>query len=169
MNEYVVVGKIINTRGLKGEIKVLNYTDFPADRYKKGKIIEIYNENEDIYYTEKITSFNIENKFVHLKLFGLDRIEDVEKFKNSIIIKRKEELPKLNEGEFYFHELKGLNAYFNENKIGVIENVEDNYSQVILRVKNDLRYILIPFVEDFIKEIDIENNKIIFENIEALL
>ena len=57
--EHVVIGKIVNTRGLKGELKVVNFSDFIESRYKKGNEINIFCEASKEYFKETIAFFSI--------------------------------------------------------------------------------------------------------------
>ena len=61
----VLVGKIVNTCGLKGEVKVINSSDFTNERYKKGNVLNIINESKGIDEMFTISSFRQKDKFIY--------------------------------------------------------------------------------------------------------
>lgn len=169
MQDYVVVGKIVNTRGLKGQVKVINYSDFMSLRYKKNSKIEVYNEITKEYKELTISSFSYDHKFVYLTFKDHNFIEDVEIYKNSLLVKKIKDLEKLDEDTFYYYELLNKKAFYNNKEVGVVSNVIPNAGQTLLRISKDDKSFLVIFIDEFIKEVDLENNKIILQNIEGLL
>ena len=63
----VIVGKIVNTCGLKGEVKVINSSDFKKERYKKNNTLFAINEDKCINLSLTVTAFRENDKFVYLK------------------------------------------------------------------------------------------------------
>ena len=81
--EYVVIGKIVNTFGIKGELKVESHTDFLSERFKKNSTIYIGENHEAL----KVASYRMHKGFVMLSLVGLDNINLVLKYKDMYIYK----------------------------------------------------------------------------------
>lgn len=169
MDKHVLVGKIVNTRGLKGEVKVFNYSDFPLLRYKKGNRVDIYDESNDTYINLEIEKFISDPKFVYLKFKDIDSIEEVLVYKDKYIVKKEDELEKLEEDTYYYKDFVGLKVIYNEKEIGEVVDIFDNGNQSVLRIKTNDTTILVLFIEDFVENVDIENNKITLKNLEGLL
>lgn len=165
--EYLKVGSIVNTFGIKGELKVDSLTDFPEVRYKADSVLYILFNGK--YEKVTVKSYRVHKGFVLLLLKNLENINFVEKYKGSDVFVSKEDLHHLKEGQFYFFQLVDCEVVYNENVIGKVEDVDSGY-QAILRIKtNDGKQLLIPYVDRFIKSVDIEEKKIFVDLIEGFL
>lgn len=165
----VIVGKIVNTCGLKGEVKVINSSDFKKDRYKKNNVLLVVNEDKNINISLTVTSFRENDKFVYLKFKEITSIEEAETLKESYLMIDGDELKSISEDDFYHYELLNMEVYYNNQLIGNVSEISDNGVQDLLRVKGDNFNILIPFVNEFVDSIDVENKKISLKNLEGLL
>ena len=120
-------------------------------------------------YKNKITKHK---NFAIIKFEGIDDINDLLQFKGQrIFIAKQEALDKLEKNEFLIQDLIGC-IVFNEQdeKIGEVVNISTNSSQDLLNIKNGFGKIdLVPFVDEFIIKVDIENNILIISSIEGLL
>lgn len=167
--EYILIGVIANTFGIKGELKIKSYSDFDKERYKKGNTVFIEYNNE--YLPFVVHSFR-EHKGMSIVAFKdyLD-INLVEKYKGSNIYFDKAKIKPSKNGEFYWFELKGLSVYDDkDNFLGKVLRVEETGANSNLRVeKEDKSTFLVPYIKQFILNIDIENNRIIIKIIEGLL
>lgn len=164
----VEIGRIVNTCGLKGEVKVISSSDFIKDRFKKGNIINVYNKDKNIDVNYNVVSYRKNDKFLYVKFSEVNTIEEAEKLKESSLLIDSESLPKLDKDSFYYYELLDMEVYYNESKIGVISEISDNTRQSLIRVKGEKEF-LVPFIDEFIESIDTENKKITLKNIEGLL
>ncbi|MDH6365758.1 16S rRNA processing protein RimM [Enterococcus sp. PF1-24] len=170
MIEFFNVGKIVNTQGLKGEVRVISSTDFPEERYQKGKVLTLFQEKKaPIELT--IKTHRKHKNFDILSFENHPSINDVEKYRDGILRIAKEDLTELATNEFYYHEIIGL-------------TVEDESGQAIGKVKeilspgaNDVWVVqrpkkkdaLIPYIESVVKEIDLAAGKVLVEIPEGLL
>jgi len=164
--EYIKVGIIINTFGIKGEVKVQSLTDFPDDRFKVGNRVFVHYQKQ--YEEKKIASYRNHKGFVLLQFVGNENINDVEKYKDCIVYVNKDEVKTLNKGSYYYFQLQGCNVYCDNQCIGQVESVESGY-QTILRVKHENKEVLIPYVNAFIKDVNIDNKRIDVKVIEGML
>lgn len=165
--EYVQIGKIINTFGIKGELKVYSYTDFAPERFKSGSVVYI---GED-YIPLTVKSYR-EHKGVLLVTFeGMEDINLVEKYKNHFIYKSRDDIKPLGDGEYYFSDLKDLDVYVEDEIVGKVLQVESGVSANNLRIlKNeDHKEHLVPFLRVFVKNVDLENKRIDIVKLEGLL
>ena len=167
MNKYLELGQIVNVRGLKGEVKVNSYSEDP-NRFEKIKTIIVkQKENSKQYSIEKVSY--TKNQVV-LKLKDVDTIEEAEKLRNSIILIDRDELGELPEDVFYIADLIGLDVYTDENEyLGKVDEIFNTKSNDVYVVKDDLgKNKLLPGIPEVIKEISLENKKIIVHLIEGL-
>lgn len=160
----LVVGKILNTHGLKGELKVKNLSDF--DRFYKGS--KLYIEYKREFISVEVLSVKDYDNNLLITFKDLLDINLVEKYKGSYIWINKDNLGSLDEDEFYYYELEGLEIY-NEDGIlrGIVSEVRKVPQGEILVVNVDGKNKFIPFRKEFIKEVT--EDKIIIHEIEGLL
>lgn len=166
--KYLEVGKIITTHGIKGEVKVSLSTSFPYERFKKGNVLYINDNNKYIPIT--IDTFRIHKGLGLVSFNGITNINDCLGYVGKTIYVDKETLDELEEDNFYFDDLIGLIAYTdNLEKIGEVTDILDVPQGAILIINNGKKEVLVPFVDEFIKEVLLDENKIIITPIEGLL
>lgn len=170
MNERMfTVGKIINTHGIRGDLKVLRVSDF-EERFELGNILYLVTDNKIVRDLE-IDGHRIHKGFdlVHFK--GLDNINDVEHFKGSYLKIPESQLQELDENEFYYHEIIGCEVFTKAGeKIGFIKEILSpgaNDVWVIQQPKG--KDILIPYIEEVVKDINVSEKRILIEPMEGLL
>jgi 16S rRNA processing protein RimM len=168
-DEFTVVGTIIGTHSLKGEVKVYSVTDFKEDRYQVGNTLHIAYREEMV--PVKIKSYREHKGNALLSFEGYPTINDVEKFVKSKIYVHNSQLQDLEDDEFYYFELMGCTVLTNDEKeLGIIKDIV-NYgaSDIIIVESQDQKEIMIPFVNDFIEEVDLETRTVVINPIEGLL
>ena len=165
--EGLLVGKIVNTFGIKGQLKVKVYTDFIEDRFEKGNTIYL---GDDYAISLVIEKSQIHKGMLLLKFVELDNINDVIKYRDKNLYVDKALVSELEDG-FYFHELIAMEVFDTENNlIGVVKGVEETNAHNNLRIiKSDNTTCLIPYVDAFIIVVDNNLNKIIVKLIEGLI
>lgn len=164
--EYVRVGNIVNTFGLKGELKIKSHTDFEDVRFKVAQ--QLYIRYMNAFEPVVIKSFRKHKGFILLSFFEKQDINLVEKYKGCDIFIKKDDVHTLSEGVYYFFELQDCSVYYNNQKIGYVSAIEDGY-QTVLRIDTADKEVLIPFVDRFIKEVNVENKRIDIDVIEGML
>jgi 16S rRNA processing protein RimM len=163
--DKLVIGKIINTRGLKGEIKIENHSSFTKQRYQVGNTIYLSND-EDNYISKKITHFSINKGFVYLMLEGINTLEEANKYRDYFIYCDSFDL-KESKDIYHFLTLKDMEVIFKGKVIGKVVDIENNTRQDLLRIDTGNKTFLIPFLKEFIVNIDKENKKIEVKDIEV--
>ena len=165
--EFVKIGIIVNTFGIRGELKIKQLTDFTEKRFKPDQ--QLYICREEKFEPVVVKSFRMHKSFALVLFHNLENINLVEKYKDCEIFIAKDEVHKLNKGEYYYFELKGCSVYSDNQFIGTVSGVDSGY-QTILRVGDDQgRQVLIPYVDAFIKNVSIENKRIDVNVIEGML
>jgi|SRR5690606_994362 len=143
--DFYLIGKIVSTHGLRGEVKVLPDTDF--DRFFVGATI--YADQ----HTLKIKSVRSQNDLLLIAFEGLNQIDDVIHLKGLELYTKDE--PKLLENEYHFSMLVGKPVYTsNSFHVGMVESVVVVPQGHLLRIETvDHRFVMVPFVGAFVKEI----------------
>ena len=167
--EYLIVGTIVRTIGLKGEVKIYPSTHFRDSRFSKGSHVLLLNENKEIEEDLLIVKHAKNGECDNLIFEGYDTIEKAEKLlkKDLYVIKDQSFLKK---SEYFYSDLEKMTVYFDNGElIGKVKKVEEYNKYATLRVAHSPRDVLIPFVDAFIKSVSLEENKIVVKYIEGLL
>lgn len=159
--EKIKIGKIVNQKGLKGEMKIYPYTDYP-ERFEE---ISVFYVDEKAYQIDKVSYVK---KMPVVKLAGIDTVEEAMALKNKDIYIEKSDIRELDEDEYLIIDLIGLDVYSDNEKIGVIKDVMTHTAQHIFVVKTSEREIMIPVVEAFVKEVNVNEGYVKVELIEGL-
>lgn len=164
------VGKIVNTHSLKGEVKVISSTDFEEERFKKGSKLLITRGNQLIREVV-VQSYRNHKNFLLIKFEGIDSVEEAEKLKNLQIKIDSDEVGELEENEFYFHQIIGCEVFDeNDKNLGEIIDILTPGANDVWVIKGENgKEILIPYIEDVVKKIDITNKKVNIEVMEGLI
>lgn len=163
------VGKVVNTHGVRGEVRVIRITDF-EERFAVGKTLYLIANNEPPRPLI-IDGHRRHKQFDLLHFQGLDNINDVEHFKNAHLKITKDQLTELPEGEYYYYQIIDCVMYTVQGEIvgKVIEILSPGANDVwVVKSENGQEY-LIPFIKDVVKTINIKEKKIIIEPMEGLL
>ena len=162
--EKINIGKIVNAVGLKGEVKIYNYSN-AKERYEGLGIICVENENYEI---EKV---RYNKDMVILKLLGINDRTSAEELKGKDLFINESELAELPEGEYYVRDMIGISVVENDGStLGILSNVIQNKAQDLYEVEmSDGKTILIPAVEEFILDIDIDAKRMIVKLIDGLV
>lgn len=167
--EYIEIGQIVNTQGLKGEVKVMPFTD-DINRFDDFKKIYVeINSNKQLFEIEKVRYVK---NMVILKFKGKDRIEDIEKYKGRYIFIDETDKLDLPEDTFYISDLIGLDVIDNSNSnlLGKIVDIFSTGSNDVYVVKSDDgKEILLPAIKQVINNINLDNKRISVNLIEGLL
>lgn len=168
MQEYLEVGQIVNTNGLKGLLKINPFTD-DITRFERLKTILVDHKKELLEF--EIESVRYQKKQVLLKLKGIDTIEEAEKYREDYLKINRNKEEKLPEDTYYIVDLIGLDVYTeNGELLGKLDDIFSTGSNDVYVVKNsEGKQILLPAISDVIKNIDLEQKKIVVNLIEGLL
>ncbi|MCD8204940.1 MAG: ribosome maturation factor RimM [Coprobacillus sp.] len=167
--ELVVLGKITKIRGVNGEFKVLSSTFFGKKRYKKGNKIYI-GSDENSLRELTVKAHHTIDKFDYVTTEEILTTTEAEKYIDMNVYAAKDDIH-LDKDEYFFGDLEKCDVYDEEgNRLGHVTNVEEFPAQITLNVeKENKETFYVPFVDEFIKNVDIENKSIIIHVIEGLL
>ena len=166
---YFNVGKIVNIQGLQGELRVLSVTDFSEERFKKGSKLSIFDDKNQFVVEVEIASHRKQKNFDIIKFKGLYHINDVEKYKGCSLKVAEEDLADLEEDEFYYHEIIGLDVYEGEQLIGQIKEIlQPGANDVWVVARKGKRDLLLPCIPPVILKVDIPNGRVEVDIMEGL-
>lgn len=165
MKEYIKVGKIVNTHGVKGCVKCVPLTD-DAERFEELEYVYTEKDNvsrkiEDVWYRKGI---------VYIMLENINDMNTAESFKDTFISILEDQLRELPEDSYYVFDLEGMEVYSTEGEyLGKINVVYQTGANDVYEIVNKNKSFLIPAVKDVVKEVNIENKKMVINVIEGLL
>lgn len=169
MSKYISVGKILNFHGIQGEAKV-GYSKNQQDFFCSLKEVFVLSEHE--YIPLKIKSCRLNKSFAIVKFEGINSINDILPYKNSLLFVQEETIREsLDEDEFLIDELVGLEVFdTNDRKIGFIIGVSNNGATDLLSVKTKSKKVsLVPFVKAIVTHVSIKDKKVVINNLEGLV
>lgn len=168
---WFTVGKIVNTHGIKGEVKLLSSTDFPEERFKSGARLTIWNDTMD-KSLEAIVEFARPHKNVYIVKFkGWSDINVVERYKGWSVKVSADQLGELAENEFYYHEIVGCEVVTEEGEtVGVVTEILSPGANDVWVVKPQKgKDIYIPYIEDVVKHVDVAAKRVTIHLMEGLV
>lgn len=159
---YIYIGDIVNTHGIKGEVKILSHFKYKNLVFTKGVSIYI----GEAKTKEIINSYRKHKMFDMITLVGINDINEVLKYKGKSVYIDKNEIKIdgiLNE------ELIDMNVYGNDSFVGKVTDILNNGVYDILVIENEKQKNLIPNLKEFILNVDLENKRIDINMIEGLI
>ena len=161
--KYVLIGKIVNTHGLKGEVRILSDFKYKDRIFNKG--MKVYIGKDKI--SEEINSYRYHKIFDMITMCGYNDINQVLKYKGEYIFVNKDDVI-LEENEYLDEDIIGLNVYVDDRLLGKIKRIEKHSVNEILVIKNDEKNYLVPYNFDIILNIDLEKKEMKVKNIVGL-
>ncbi|MCR4880051.1 MAG: ribosome maturation factor RimM [Bacilli bacterium] len=167
--EFLRLGKIIDAFSLDGTLKILSSSYFSEDRYLEGNKIYLVSPNGN---KEEVTvvDFRKNKDLDFVKVNEITSKEEALERKGYFVEIEKDD-SFLNKDEYYFVDLEKCDVYDEDNNLlGKVKKVEEFPAQITLRVtKKDGKDFFVPFINQFIKTVDIKNHKIIIKVMEGML
>ena len=153
MKEYLEAGKIINKRGLAGELKVESYCDSP----------DVFCDFDKIYLDEngkderKVLSVKLYKEWVYIRIDGVNSAEDADRLRNKLIYVNRNDID-IDEDSIFIDDILGLDVIDVDNGTvyGQLDEVFNRGASDIYRVVNGSKEYLIPAVDEIVIEIDIQ-------------
>ena len=167
MNKKIPLGEILKPHGIKGELKILFYNEESKSLQKNQKVfLESPQKNIIEYKIERIFYSFRKNR---IKFFDINTIDEADDLRGCIVNVDRNDLPKINDSEYYLIDLVGYS---------LIDNYNTNYGKVIevltlpannvLNVSKDNKEYLIPLIDDVVLEVNQNKEEIIIDPIEGL-
>ena len=163
--DLLAVGKVVGLHGVKGEIKVLPYSDYDEEAWR---VISISTEDGDNPY--KVLQWRRHKRVILLSLAGIETREDAYPLIGSEIFVRKELLEELLEGEYYWFELTGMEVETDDGRfLGRIDHIFSTGGNDVFEIHGPLGEVLIPVIKDVVVNVDRERKRVTVHLLEGLL
>ena len=155
MEQFLRVGVITTTHGLKGEVKVFPTTDPPERFFDLDEVVLRSGVSEQTVHVEKVRFFK---NLVIVKFREFNRIEEVENLRQAELYVSRDNAVPLGEGEYYIGDLIGMEVITDEGEsLGILDDVIETGANDVYSV-NSKKYgnVLIPAIEHCIIKVNIE-------------
>lgn len=168
MQEYLEIGQIVNTTGLKGFVRVMPFTD-DITRFEKLKSLYLVKGQELL--EKEVQEVRYYKNMVVLKLKGIDTVEEAQKLKGLYLKIQRKDAVKLPKNSYFIVDILGLDVYSTKGEhLGKVEDIFPTGSNDVYVVRSsEGKQILIPAIKSVIKNIDLENKKIEVDLIQGLV
>lgn len=163
MEEYIYVGKIVNTHGIKGEIRILSDFEMKDKVFVSGMPIYIGRKKE----REIIKTYRHHKNFEMITMEGYNDINEILRYKGLYVYITKEDL-KLEDGEFLESDLIGLTVLVDGNNKGIIKDIRDSGHNKFLVIGYLDKEFFIPYQNEFIGNIDLDKKEIVIKPIKGM-
>lgn len=159
---YIYVGEIVNTHGIKGEVRLISSFERKDLVFKTGFDVYIGNAKEKL----NINTYRVHKQFDMLTFKGLNDINDVIMYKGEKVYILRDNL----DNDVHLKtDVIGFNVFYKEKSVGVVSSFFNNGAYDIMVIKNDLKNNFVPYLKQFIQNIDYDKRKINIINMEGLI
>ncbi len=166
-SSFIEVATVVKAHGLNGDIKVFSLTRQPQD-LNKYKVFYIREDSGDFTKLE-VAGISIAGKSIRIKFTGFNHIDDVQPFINKPLFIHRDQLAKLEGGEYYISDLIGVQVILSDGaKLGVITDVFEYPANDVYLVVDEGRELMIPATKETILKVDIDNRVMIVNLLEGL-
>ncbi|SEN59955.1 16S rRNA processing protein RimM [Amphibacillus marinus] len=170
MTSYYNVGKIVNTHGIKGEVKVVRITDFD-ERFKPGNRLYLFLADKPEPLALTIKQHRKHKQFDMLQFEGYHNINEVEHFKQGILKIDHHDYADLEDGSYYYDQIIGCDVETTTgDQLGIIKEILAPGANDVWVVKSKgSKDILVPYIEQVVKEVHPEEKRVIIELMDGML
>jgi 16S rRNA processing protein RimM len=172
MSNFYKVGKIVNTHGVRGEVRVITSSDFAAERYQPGNLIYFFRDDRAEGIPLTISGHRTHKNFDLLTFEQHPSINDVEKYKGGFLKIKDRDEQELDEGEFYYDQIIGCEVITDTGEqLGKVKEILSPGANDVWVVQpyEKGKDILLPYIDDVVKDVQIKEKKIIVHIIEGLI
>ncbi len=164
MKQFLEAGKIVNTHALKGELKVIHWCDSA----------EFLCEFDTLYLGDNKKPMKVIKSRIHkgtamLTFEGIDNINEAEKYKNQVLYIDRDEVDM--DGLVFQQDIIGIEVFdeYLNKKIGIVKDILPLPTYDMFVIKGEKKEYLVPDVDAFIMEIDIDNKLMTIKTIEGMI
>lgn len=158
---YIYIGDIVNTHGLKGELRIISDFKYKDKVFKSDFKIYVGKQREELV----IKTYRQHKNYDMVTLIDVNGIEEAIAYKGDSVYINREDL----EIDGYFDEdLIGLEAYTEDKYVGKVTDILKNKANDILVINSEEKRYLVPNISEFISNINLDNNRIDINNIKGL-
>lgn len=167
MEQFLQVGVISSTHGIRGEVKVFPTTDDPM-RFKKLKKVLLDTGRERVEL--EVQSVRFFKQFAIVKFKGIDNINDIERYKGKGLFVPREDAVPLGEDEYYIADLIGMEVFTEDGHFGVVRDVMETGANEVYIVESDEHgEVLIPAIRQCVLDVNVEEKKMKIRLMDGLI
>lgn len=170
---WYTVGKIVNTHGIRGELKVLSQTDFAESRFAPGSKLRMVDEESGKSLEVTIASSRVQKNMYIVKFEDVHNINEVEKYKGWSLKISEEDQEALEDGQYYYHEIIGCRVVTDTGEeLGTISEILSpgaNDVWVVERPNGSGKPILVPVIDDVVLQVDVQEKLVAVRLMEGLI
>jgi len=165
--KLVPIGEILKPHGIKGEVKILLF-NIDSKSLKNGSMAFL-KDSKSNYHEYKVEAIMYSRKKNRVKFFEINSIDEADKLRSFIVNMRREDLPQLNESEYYLNDLIDYNIIDKiDNNYGTVRDILNFPANDVLSVCFNGKEFFIPIIDDVILKINHKSKKIIIDPISGL-
>ena len=167
MEQFLQVGVVSSTHGIRGEVKVFPTTD-DAARFKKLKKVLLDTGKERLEL--EVQSVKFFKQFVIVKFRGIDNINDIEMYKGKSLLVPREDAVRLEKDEYYIADLLGMDVFTEDGHFGVLKDVMETGANEVYIIGSDAHgEVLVPAIRQCILDVDVEERKMVIRLMDGLI
>lgn len=161
--DYIKVGKIFNSFGIKGEVKVKALTS-DLNRFNFEGPYYLADDKKEVF----LESYRPHKNFLIFKFKEFSNINEVLPFKDTFIYVAEDDIIDLPEDSYFYHDLIGLDVYHGDRYLGKIDTILEGPANDVYQVKGKDSEYLIPAVKEFILDVDLNKGSMQVKLIEGM-
>lgn len=167
-NDYLQVGVITSTHGIRGEVKVFPTTDNP-ERFEYLKNVVL--DTGKTFIPLEIEGVKYFKQFVILKFKGINNINDIEKYKKMPLLVSREDAVDLEEDEYFMADMIGMDVVLEDgSKFGTLKDIMETGANDVYVVDAEKHgEVLLPAIKECIIDVNIEENKMVVHLMDGLI
>lgn len=166
LKQYLEIGQIVSTHGIKGEVRVNPWCDTPEFMKKFKTLYFDANGNKAV----EITACRPHGNVVIIKLDGIDTVEEAQKLRNKTLYMNRADA-KLGKGDWFIQDLIGCTVYDaddNEKTYGKLTDVAETGANDIWFIENNGKEYIIPAIKDVVINVDVENESVFIRPLKGI-
>jgi len=163
MRQFLELGRIVNTHGVHGEMRMLPWSDEAI--YDIDKVYIGVDKTPS-----RVISARPHKQFILIKLEGVEDMDGAQALKNTVLYADREDMPETAEGEWYIGDLEGMTALLSDGSVlGTVKEVLITGANDVLVIScEDGKERLVPLIDDCVKDVDVEKGTMLITPLEGL-
>lgn len=170
-DQWFTVAEVVNSHGIRGELKVVPHTDFADRRFAPGSKLSLQKDGESGSVIVEVQSARSHKNVYIVKLKGYENINEVEKFKGCLMKVSAAHREPLSQGEFYYSDIIGAETVTEEGEsLGIItEILRPGANDVWVVEMKDGKELLLPYIDDVILDVNVRSKRVTVRLMEGLI
>jgi len=161
--DFILIGKVLKPHGIKGDLRVRYFNPDPLFLLNYSRLY-LKDQRRGIFRPFEVKDVQVRERDIILHLKGIEDRDAAERWSGSLIYVSREDLPPLEEGEYYWEDILGLEVYTVEGEyLGRVVNIIPTGGRDVYEVEGPKGEVLLPAVEGIIREIDLKAQRMVVQ------